>query len=1389
MGSGINASTWGWDKMVATRGHPEAKNSRKSSLPFRESRKSTRGALQEPEDEMSDDGNEGEGGEELFWESDDASPAQRTRKTRSLGPNVTFKEDGSLRRSSLGSPQPERSMRKRINTPGHFKNLRRLDSSDCEESEKENVSRKGRRKTADDLAAIEADTDTDEELYSRSRNRRSRNERDQKKSPIKKEFVLNGEDSLDNMEYDDISPRRSSRQSKFSKYNDQSWIIGNKKLRGYPGPANVVSSEAEEEIRPARRKVGRPPKSHVRRNRSCTEVNEHQVGEEYETRSSRSSKRRLRSTSDHTEEEEDAEEVHSRATRRRGPPRRLRDETSDQEESKDDESEDHTEDNEESEGEKPVRRSRRKQQEAENENKDEDNEDDEEEDDEEVAPKRSLRSFRDKDESEVDKTKKHRSHDPVIREARMKRGLHQDFNEEPYCREKRVRRPVERFSYDNFGKKKSSDDSDNDEDEEEDDEDEDEEEDDEEEEEDDEEEKNGSRYSFRRNRRATNKFQMVHTRGSSRRSNRTREDTPPKRQTKRDRKRYLGSPARKHMNISHFKRRATHHSSSTSSSDSDENQFDKRKKKSMEKSRGKMVPMNFSKEDMGQKIIKDRQKVGASLADIDPMAVDRSINFDSIGGLGQHLKSLKEMIIFPLMYPEVFERFKIQPPRGVLFYGPPGTGKTLVARALANECSHGDKKVAFFMRKGADCLSKWVGESERQLRLLFDQAYQMRPSIIFFDEIDGLAPVRSSRQDQIHSSIVSTLLALMDGLDSRGEVVIIGATSRIDAIDPALRRPGRFDREFNFPLPSKKSRQHILGIHTKAWTPLPSKRVLQYLAEQTVGYCGADLKSLCAEACLVALRCKFPQIYQSKQKLLLDVNKIEVKLCHFRGAMNKIIAAGQRSEASAGRRLESVVKPLLQPTLEKALRILKDTFPQGFSTGGVGLNMTFRSHRPRILLTGQRSQGHSTHLAPALIHAMEKLPAHKLDLPALYSISARAPEEACANVFQEARRVLPSIIYLPHINQWWSSTSDTLRATFTSLLYDLDPSSPLLLVATSDCPYDELDYEIQALFSVYRGEVMSMTNPNEEARREFFKPVFYTTMVQKPKIRIARKALPELPFAPPPPQRGLSSVELRKLEEAEEATIRELRIFLREICAKLARNRTFYMFSKPVDMDEVPDYTEIVKNPMDLETMMCKIDAHEYVCAQAFLSDIELICANALEYNPDTNPEDKIIRHRACTLRDMAYAYIKAEMDTDFEYKCRDIRDTRKAREQSSSTIMPDFVHVEKTAPTQKSRGRPTVTRGITTAPTTPCNAVVKENRGMFATCKSTGEIHRKRRRKSAWSRGSIRPAKKKKIFDDKKEKENEEVEEEDKEKSPKKSSDGNEPADTSKDSNEVEEP
>ena len=203
------------------------------------------------------------------------------------------------------------------------------------------------------------------------------------------------------------------------------------------------------------------------------------------------------------------------------------------------------------------------------------------------------------------------------------------------------------------------------------------------------------------------------------------------------------------------------------------------------------------------------------------------------------------MTLLPLLYPEVFQRFNLVPPRGVLFHGPPGTGKTLLARALAASCRSNGKGISFFMRKGADVLSKWVGEAERQLRLLFEEARNQQPSIIFFDEIDGLAPVRSSKQDQIHASMVSTLLALMDGMDGRGQVIVIGATNRPDAVDPALRRPGRFDREFYFPLPNLDAREKILTINTRkweGWDPDKAKETIKKLAKLTKGYGGADLR-------------------------------------------------------------------------------------------------------------------------------------------------------------------------------------------------------------------------------------------------------------------------------------------------------------------------------------------------------------------------------------------------------------------------------------------------------------------------------------------------------------------------------------------------------------------
>ncbi|XP_062094452.1 uncharacterized protein LOC133800497 [Humulus lupulus] len=232
--------------------------------------------------------------------------------------------------------------------------------------------------------------------------------------------------------------------------------------------------------------------------------------------------------------------------------------------------------------------------------------------------------------------------------------------------------------------------------------------------------------------------------------------------------------------------------------------------------------------------------------------------WESVAGLQDVIRCMKEVVILPLLYPEFFDTLGLTPPRGVLLHGYPGTGKTLVVRALIGACARGDKRIAYFARKGADCLGKYVGDAERQLRLLFQVAEKCQPSIIFFDEIDGLAPCRTRRQDQTHSSVVSTLLALMDGLKSRGSVVVIGATNRPDAVDPALRRPGRFDREIYFPLPSMKDRAAILSLHTQRWPKPVSGSLLQWIARKTAGFAGADLQALCTQAAVTGLKRNFP---------------------------------------------------------------------------------------------------------------------------------------------------------------------------------------------------------------------------------------------------------------------------------------------------------------------------------------------------------------------------------------------------------------------------------------------------------------------------------------------------------------------------------------------------
>ncbi|NWU83897.1 ATAD2 protein, partial [Onychorhynchus coronatus] len=549
----------------------------------------------------------------------------------------------------------------------------------------------------------------------------------------------------------------------------------------------------------------------------------------------------------------------------------------------------------------------------------------------------------------------------------------------------------------------------------------------------------------------------------------------------------------------------------------------------------------------------NQMKIGTSLAGVERMQIGSSVQFDGVGGLSDHISALKEMIILPLLYPDVFEILKFKPPRGCLFYGPPGTGKTLVARALANECSRGDRKVTFFMRSAADCMSKWVGESERQLRLVFEQAYEMRPSIIFFDEIDALAPIRSSKQDQVHSSVVGTLLTLMDGLASRGEVVVIGATNRLDSIDPALRRPGRFEREFRFNLPNKEARQEIFKIHTRDWTLKPSDNLLEELAEKCVGYCGADINALCVEAGLCALRRRYPQIHESDKRLKIDATSIKVTAKDFATAMQKIVPASQRAGASPGRALPPISKPLLENTLERILQALQRAFPHAELAlkKDQGITITFTclrfcqgtytnlsaimtsiykkkkqcmgktcahhhsflnlfsscccsnppyqptSFRPRFLLVEEPGSGQAFDLAPAVIHALEKFPAYTLDLPTLF-VSSTSQEETCSQLIREAQRTAPSIIYIPQIPLWWEAVGPTLKAGFTGLLNNIPYFAPVLLLATSDVQHEDLPEEIKSLFNNNCEEVFKIPRPTCDERRGFFEDLIMKQAAEPP---------------------------------------------------------------------------------------------------------------------------------------------------------------------------------------------------------------------------------------------------------------------------------------------------
>ncbi|KIY64424.1 AAA-domain-containing protein [Cylindrobasidium torrendii FP15055 ss-10] len=600
-----------------------------------------------------------------------------------------------------------------------------------------------------------------------------------------------------------------------------------------------------------------------------------------------------------------------------------------------------------------------------------------------------------------------------------------------------------------------------------------------------------------------------------------------------------------------------------------------------------MLPSSFAGGATGTGPSNLGKVTDASLADADPLGVNVNVTFDEVGGLDDHIHSLKEMTILPLLYPEVFQNFNVTPPRGVLFHGPPGTGKTLLARALAASCRSDGKQISFFMRKGADALSKWVGEAERQLRLLFEEARACQPSIIFFDEIDGLAPVRSSKQDQIHASIVSTLLALMDGMDGRGQVVVIGATNRPDSIDPALRRPGRFDREFYFPLPTLPAREKILSIMTKGWngwTGDEGETKLKGLAKMTKGYGGADLRALCTEAALNAVQRKYPQIYKTNDRLLLKPDSIAVGLRDFMISVKKLVPSSARSSSSVATPLPPQFEPLLAESLEKAKTVLQRVLPmekrltaleeaefEDDDDEEVALERemlsqameTLRVHRPRILLHGPAGMGQA-YVGAALLHHLEGYSVQSLELGTLLGDATRTPEAAIVQLFVEAKRRQPSIIYIPALVAWCMSVTETTRATVKAMLDTLAPTDPVLLLAIIDGSFKDLPRDVRAWFGPAKENRVELSAPTMSQREKFFDGLVKD--IQRPPnqfidgIKRKKRILEKLPIAPPPEPVKPSAAELAAQSVNDQKIITILRWRLGPILTELKKK--FKRFTK-----------------------------------------------------------------------------------------------------------------------------------------------------------------------------------------------------------------------------------
>jgi transitional endoplasmic reticulum ATPase len=465
-----------------------------------------------------------------------------------------------------------------------------------------------------------------------------------------------------------------------------------------------------------------------------------------------------------------------------------------------------------------------------------------------------------------------------------------------------------------------------------------------------------------------------------------------------------------------------------------------------------------------------------------PMAEDERIariSYEDIGGLDDVIQKLREMIELPLRYPEIFEKLGVEAPKGVLLYGPPGTGKTMLAKAVANETD-----AHFIHLSGPEIMSKFYGESEANIREVFQEAEKNAPSIIFIDEIDAIAPKRSEVTGEVERRVVAQLLALMDGLESRGEVVVIAATNRPNAIDEALRRGGRFDREIEIGVPDNKGRFDILQIHTRGM-PLAEDVDLEQIASITHGYVGADIATLVKEAAMSALRHILPKIDWQEEQIPQEIlQDIDVKHKDFQNALAMVEPSAMREVF-----IESPNVSWSQiGGLDDAIQEIREAvewpikFPEVFDAAGI--------EAPKgILLYGPPGTG-KTLLAKAVATESE---ANFISIkgPEVMSKWVGESEKAIRELFRKARQAAPCIIFMDEIDsitpqRGGRHDSNVTERVVSQLLTEIDGLAKLKSVVTIMAT-NRPDIIDPAILRPGRTDrFISIDIPNEKARREIF---------------------------------------------------------------------------------------------------------------------------------------------------------------------------------------------------------------------------------------------------------------------------------------------------------------